>query len=72
MMNALSVCDATGITLPIKISNHVPITVQNKVWQYQFKDLGSLIDTEQVPDDVTYDFFPDHDTNKISFKTAKQ
>ena len=70
MMNALSVCDATGIALQIKISNHVAITVQNKVWQYQFVDLGYLINTEQDPDDVTYDFLPDHHANKISFKPA--
>ena len=70
LMNALSVRDAAG-NLQLKIANHVPQSIKNKVWQYQYVDLGSLINTDQVPDELTYDFFPDHDENKISFKPSK-
>ena len=47
------------------------VATRNKIWQYQYEDLGSLINTDNVPDEVTYDFYPNHDENKISFKAAK-
>ena len=60
MMIALSVWDAAG-NLQLKKANHVPVATRNKIWQYQYS----------VPDEVTYDFYPDHVENKISFKAAK-
>ena len=70
MMSALSVWDAAG-NLQLKIANHMLVATRSKIWQYQYVDLHSLINTDSVPDKLTYDFYPDHDENKISFKAAK-
>ena len=70
MMNALSVWDA-ACNFQLKIANHLPQNIKNKVWQYQYIDLGMLINTDQVADELTYYFFPDHDENKISFTPSK-
>ena len=69
MMHALSARDAAG-NLQLKIANHVLVATRNKIWQYQYVDLASL-NTDIVPDEVTYGFYPNHDENKISFKAAK-
>ena len=55
MMNALSVQDVAG-NFQLKIANHIPVAIRNKIWQYQYIDLGSLINTDNMPDEVTYDF----------------
>ena len=55
MMNTFSVRNAVG-NFQLKIFNHVPLTFRNKVWQYQYINLGSLLNTEHIPGGITYDF----------------
>ena len=71
-VTAFNQSDLPGKPLDIIISTHVPQSIKNKVWSYNYIDLGVLIDTHNPDEQEQFDLMPDRQTNNIMLKATNK